>query len=42
MMKSIDIASLTSDQVNAINKYEEEFTKKYGEDIVLIAVKRSM
>lgn len=39
-MHNVNIASLTSDQVNAINKYEEEFTKKYGEDIVLIAVKR--
>lgn len=40
-MQNVNIASLTSDQVNAINRYEEEFTKKYGEDIVLIAVKRS-
>lgn len=39
-MHDVNIASLTSDQVSVINRYEEEFIKKYGEDIVLIAVKQ--
>lgn len=39
-MHDVNIARLTSDQVNVINMYETEFTKKYGEDIVLIAVKQ--
>lgn len=39
-MHNVNIANLTSDQVSAINTYEEEFTKKYGKDIVLIAVKQ--
>ena len=40
MMHDVNIARLTSDQVSVINKYEAEFTKKYGEDIVLIAIKQ--
>ncbi|MCX7780398.1 MAG: hypothetical protein N2491_05695 [Negativicutes bacterium] len=39
-MHNVNIASLTPDQLAAINNYEEDFTKKYGKDIVLIAVNR--
>jgi hypothetical protein len=37
---NVNFAHLTSDQVDAINRYEEDFTKKYGSNVVLIAVKK--
>jgi hypothetical protein len=35
-----NFANLTPDQVSAINQYEDDFTKKYGSNVFLVALQK--
>ena len=36
-IKDVNVASLSDDQVQLIQKYEQEFKSKFGNNVVLIA-----
>ena len=40
-MNNIQVASLTDDQIDAINKYESDFIQKFGNKIVLVALNKN-
>jgi len=36
-LKDVNVATLNNEQVQAIKKYEQEFTSKYGNNVIFIA-----
>lgn len=36
-LKDVNVATLNNEQVQAIKKYEQEFTSKYGNSVIFIA-----
>jgi len=36
-LNNVSVANLSTDQVQALKKYEQEFSSKYGSNVIFIA-----
>jgi len=37
-LKDVSVANLSTDQIQALKKYEQEFTSKFGNNVIFIAL----